>query len=112
AAREVLLELPRGQVQARRGMKDARADLVRESLEYSAVVLAGVGRGDQARVGAGEQQGADGAVDDPVGDIQDAVALGNSGQPVVQPTQVAGSFREGPRQVTGHVVRVHRGSDR
>src|SRR5580692_12794748 len=33
AAREILLELPRSQVQAGRDMKDARADLVRQSLE-------------------------------------------------------------------------------
>jgi tetratricopeptide (TPR) repeat protein len=97
AAREVLLELPRGQVQAGRGMKDARADLVRESLEDSVVVLAGVGDADQALLSRGEQQRPDRAVDDPVGDIQDAVALGIGGQPVVQPTQVAGNCREGPR---------------
>ena len=102
AAREVLLELPRGQVQAGRGMKDARADLVRESLEYSVVVLAGVGDADQALLSRGEQQRPDRAVDDRRR-TEDAVAVGIGDELVVQPTEVAGSCREG-RARSGPVV--------
>ena len=44
------------------------------------MVLTGVGHADQALLSRGEQQRANRAVDDPVGDIQDAVALGNGGR--------------------------------
>ena len=107
-ASEVLLQFPRGRVQPGRGLQDPRADLVRERLEHGVVVFAGVGDPDQALFGRGQQQRADRAVEDAVGDIQGALPLGRRGQPVVQPAQLAGRFREGLRQVTGHAVGAHR----
>jgi len=112
AAREVLLELPRGQVQARRGMKDARADLVsREPRVQRRGPSRGVGHTDQALLSAGEQQaGRPGCRRSGrrhprcrrAGRRRPAGRAAGSGSP--------GASGKARAQVTEHVILVHRGS--
>ena len=110
AAREVLVEFPGGRVQAAGGAQDARADPVGQRLQHGVVTLEGEGHPDQALVGGGQQQRADGAVDHAVGDVQDAVLLRRGRQPLVQAAQLGRVVGEGPREGRGQIVGVHRGS--
>ena len=74
-AGKVLLEFPCGCVQPRRGVEDAGADPVGQGFQHGVMAFAGVGHPDQAGLGGGQQQRADGGVDGPVGDIEDAVPV-------------------------------------
>src|SRR5262249_35435480 len=74
------------------------------------VILAGVSDPDQPSLGRGQQQRAHRAVDSPVGDVKDAVPLRRRSQPGAQPAQVGGGVREGPRQLAGEFIPVHRPS--
>ena len=70
---EVLVEFPCGRVQTGGGVEDTGADPVGQGLQDGVVAFAGVGDPDQAGLGRGQQQRANGAVDGPVGDVEDAV---------------------------------------
>ena len=48
----------------------------------------GVGDSDQSRLGRGEQQAADGAVDGAVADVEHVLGLRVRGEPLVEPAQV------------------------
>src|SRR5262249_21685116 len=107
---EVLAKFPRGGVQAGRSVEDAGADPVGQRLQDGVVILAGVSNPDQPSLGRGQQQRADRAVDGPVGDVKDPIPLRRRGQPGAQPAQVAGGAGEGPRQLAGELIPVHRPS--
>ena len=88
--------------------QDARADLAREVLEHAIVVLAGVGDSDQSRVGRGEQQASDGAVDGAVADVEQVFGLRVRGEPLAEPAHVIVVNGHSPLQGIGEVeFRAH-----
>ena len=101
---EVLVQLPGHAVQAARGLQQPGAHPVGEALQHDVVVLDGVGQPDDAVLGGGDQQGADGAVDGAVRDVQRAVGAGGLDQPGVQGLEPAGSGDEGLGEGAGQVV--------
>ena len=75
AAGEVLVELAGGVFESARGAQDARADLGGELGEHGVVVLALERDPDEAAVRGGQQQRPERAVDDAVGDVEQALAF-------------------------------------
>ena len=105
---EVLVELACGGVEASRMTQDAGADVAREVFEHAVVVLARVGDSDQSRVGRGEQQASDGAVDDAVGDVEHVLGLSVRGEPLAKPAHVIVVDGHCPLQGIGEVeLRAH-----
>jgi hypothetical protein len=75
-AGEVLRELASSRIEATWSSQDARADLIRESLQHMIMVLTLVRDPDQALVRRRYEQCADGRVHRPVRDIQQTVGCG------------------------------------
>ena len=84
-AGEVLLELAGGILESARGAQDARADLGGELGEDGVMVFPVEGDPGEAAVRAGQQERTEWAVDDAVGDVEQAVAFCGVAEPVVQP---------------------------